>query len=133
MKKYILTIGLFVAIVANTFAQKGQQKTPEERAQKSTEMMEKNLSLTADQKTKIYAASLERMKAMEVLRTAAGEGNKPDQEQMKAISQKFNKVVKETLTAEQNAKMEEERANRPRPNGEGRPKPEGEAKPKSDN
>ena len=132
MKKYILTIGLFVAMAANTFAQKGQQRSPEERAQKSTEMMEKNLSLTADQKTKIYAASLERGKAMEALRTAAGEGNQPDQEQMKAISQKYNKVLKETLTDEQKAKMEEMKANRPKPDGEGRPKPEGEGKPKSD-
>ena len=132
MKKYILTIGLFVAIVANTFAQKGQQKTPEERAQKSTEMMEKNLSLTADQKTKIYAAALERYTATDALRLAAGEGTPPDQEQMKAISKKYSKVVKETLTAEQNAKMEEMKANRPKPDGEGRPKPEGEGKPKSD-
>ncbi len=68
MKKYILTIALFAAVAANTYAQKGQQKTSEERAQKSTEMMEKNLTLSADQKTKIYTASLERGKAIEALR-----------------------------------------------------------------
>jgi periplasmic protein CpxP/Spy len=122
MKKYILTIGLFVAIATNSFAQKGQQKSSEERAQKSTEMMEKNLSLTADQKTKIYAAALERAKAMEVLRTEAGEGNQPDKEKMKAISMKYNKVLKETLNDEQKAKMEEMKANRPKPEGDSAPK-----------
>ncbi len=122
MKKYILTIGLFVAIATNSFAQKGQQKSSEERAQKSTEMMEKNLSLTADQKTKIYAAALERAKAMEALRTEAGEGNQPDKEKMKAISMKYNKVLKETLNDEQKAKMEEMKANRPKPEGDSTPK-----------
>jgi hypothetical protein len=124
MKKYILTIGLFVAIATNSFAQKGQQKSSEERAQKSTEMMEKNLSLTADQKTKIYAAALERAKAMEALRTEAGEGNQPDKEKMKAISMKYNKVLKETLNDEQKAKMEEMKANRPKPEGDSTPKKE---------
>ena len=122
MKKYILTIGLFVAIAANTFAQKGQTKTPEEKAKKSTEMMEKNLSLTADQKTKIYDAALERLKAVDALKAAAGEGNEPDQEQMKAIGKKYSKVLKETLTDEQKAKMEELKANKPKPEGEGKPK-----------
>lgn len=45
IKKYILSIALFVAVAATAL---GQQKSPEERATKSTEMMEKNLSLTAD-------------------------------------------------------------------------------------
>jgi protein CpxP len=122
MKKYILTIALFAAVAANTYAQKGQQKTSEERAQKSTEMMEKNLSLSAEQKTKIYEAALERAKATEVLRTEAGEGNQPDKEKMKAVSMKYNKVLKETLNEEQKAKMEEMKANRPKPEGDARPK-----------
>lgn len=107
MKKLILSIAFFVAVAGSTFAQK---KTAEERATKSTEMMEKNLSLTADQKTTIYNASVEKNKAMDALREAAGEGNKPDADQMKAVSTKFNKVVKETLTDDQKAKMAEMKA-----------------------
>lgn len=95
MKKLILSIALFVAVAGTTFAQK---KTAEERATKSTEMMEKNLSLTADQKTTIYNANVEKNKAMDTLREAAGEGNKPDADQIKAVNTKFNKIVKEILT-----------------------------------
>jgi len=109
MKKYVLTIALFVAFIATGFAQK---MSAEDRAKKATDMMEKNLSLTEAQKTTIYAATLERVKATEALREAAGEGNKPDQEQMKAVNQKFAKVLKETLTDEQKAKMEEMKGQR---------------------
>jgi protein CpxP len=107
MKKLILSIAFFVAVTGATFAQK---KTAEERATKSTEMMEKNLSLTADQKTTIYNATVEKTKAIDALREAAGEGNKPDADQMKAVNQKFSKVLKETLTDEQKAKMAEMKA-----------------------
>ncbi|MBD3748872.1 MAG: DUF4890 domain-containing protein [Sphingobacteriales bacterium] len=116
MKKYILSITLFIAVAATAF---GQQKSPEERATKSTEMMAKNLSLTPNQKTKIHDATLERMKAMEALRAAAGKGNKPDPAQMKAINKKFNDVLQTTLTDEQKAKWKELRAQR----GNGRQKP----------
>ena len=103
MKKLILSIAFFVAVTGATFAQK---KTAEERSTKSTEMMEKNLSLTADQKTTIYNATVEKTKAIDALR----EGNKPDADQMKAVNQKFSKVLKETLTDEQKAKMAEMKA-----------------------
>ncbi|MBK0383492.1 hypothetical protein I5M32_11040 [Pedobacter sp. SD-b] len=108
MKKLILSIAFFVAIAGTTFAQK---KTAEERATRSTEMMEKNLSLSADQKTKIYDAALEKNKAMDALREAAGEGNKPDADKMKEINKKFADVVKATLTDDQKAKMAEMKAN----------------------
>ncbi|TKB97842.1 DUF4890 domain-containing protein [Pedobacter cryophilus] len=127
MKKYFLTFILFVSMVTIGLAQQApgqgqrQQGTPEERAKRSVEMMEKNLSINADQKTKIYAASLERGKSMEALRKAAGEGNRPDAAQMKALNDKFEKVVAETLTAEQKTKYEEMRSQRgnnaPRPGG----------------
>jgi hypothetical protein len=107
MKKYILSIALFVAVSATGFAQK---KTPEERATKSTEMMEKNLSLSAEQKTTIYNAQVEKLKSVDALKAAAGKGNAPDAEQMKAISKKYNDVVKATLTDDQKAKAKELKA-----------------------
>jgi protein CpxP len=121
MKKYILSIILFVAVYASTFAQKGKQKNPEERAKAATEMMAKDLSLTPEQKTKIYAAALERATSIDALRTAAGEGSQPDASQMKAIGQKFTSVVQETLTDEQKelqkAKAEEMKAKKAANNG----------------
>nr|WP_294894053.1 hypothetical protein [uncultured Pedobacter sp.] len=107
MKKYFLSIALFVAVSTAGFAQK---KTAEERATKPVEMMEKNLSLTAEQKTTIYNATVEKIKAVDALREAAGEGNKPDAEQMKAIGKKYSDVVKATLTEEQKAKQKELKA-----------------------
>jgi hypothetical protein len=103
MKKHILTFILFVAIATTGFAQKASQKSPEERAKAATETMVKDLTLTPEQKTIIYEASLDRAKSIEALRTAAGEGNKPDADQMKAISQKYSAVLKATLTDEQKA------------------------------
>lgn len=107
MKKYILSIALFVAVSAAGFAQK---KTAEQRATKSTEVMEKNLSLSAEQKATIYNAMVEKNKAVDALKEAAGEGNKPEAEEMKAISKKYNEVVKATLTDEQKAKAKELKA-----------------------
>lgn len=119
---------LFVTMVTVGLAQQGQggggqrqQGTPEERAQRSVDMMEKSLALNAEQKTKIYTASLERGKAIDVLRKAAGEGNRPDGEKMKALNDSYEKVVAETLTADQKKKYEEMRAQRGGGNGPPRP------------
>ncbi len=100
MKKYILSIALLLAVATAGFA---QGKSPEDRAKKSVATMEKNLSLTADQKVKIYDATLERYKASDALKAEAGEGNKPDAEKVKALSKTYNAVVKATLTDEQKA------------------------------
>ena len=107
MRKLILSIVLFVALAGTTFAQK---KTVEERAMAATEKMEKDLALTADQKTKIYTANLDKLKAQDLMRASLAEGEKMTPEQMKPINQKFSKVLKETLTAEQSTKMAEMRA-----------------------
>lgn len=104
MKKYILSIALLVAVSTAGFAQK---KTAEQRATKSTEMMEKNLSLSADQKTTIYNAMVEKTKAVDALKEAAGEGGKPDADAMKAINKKYNDVLKATLTNDQKVKLKE--------------------------
>lgn len=104
MKKYLLSIALLVAVSATSIA---QQKSAEDRAKKATEMMVTNLSLTAEQKSKIYDANVEKIKAIDALRAAAGEGNKPDGAKMGAVNKKYNEVVKATLTEEQKVKMEE--------------------------
>lgn len=107
MKKYILSIALFVALSTAGFAQK---KTAEERATKPTETLATNLSLSAEQKTVIFNATVEKIKAVDALKLAAGEGNKPDAEAMKAINKKYNDVLKATLTDDQKAKQKELKA-----------------------
>lgn len=107
MKKHILSIVLFVALSTAGFAQK---KTVEDRAKKPTEMMATSLSLTEDQKATIFNANVEKMKAVDALKLAAGEGNKPDAEAMKAVNKTFSDIVKATLTDEQKAKQKELKA-----------------------
>ncbi len=107
MKKYFLSIALFVALSTAGFAQK---RTVEQRANKPVATMETDLSLTADQKTTIFNATVEKIKATDALREAAGEGNKPDADQMKAINKTYSDVVKATLTDEQKAKAKEIKA-----------------------
>ncbi len=107
MKKYILSIVLFVALSTAGFAQK---KTAEQRAAKATEVMEANLSLSAEQKATIYNAMVEKNKAVDALKQAAGEGNKPDADEMKVVNKKYNDVVKATLNDEQKAKAKELKA-----------------------
>ena len=65
MKKLILSAILFISMGTVAMAQNKDvkvKKTPEERAQKATDMLDQKLSLSADQKSKIYALNLEDMK-----------------------------------------------------------------------
>jgi protein CpxP len=65
MRKLILSAILFISMGTIAMAQtngKKDQKTPEERAQRATDVMDKKLALTADQKAKVYAINLEDMR-----------------------------------------------------------------------
>jgi protein CpxP len=62
MKKLIFTTLCLVCMMTMSFAQKTDdksRKTPQEKAQHATDELSKKLSLTADQKSKIYAINLE--------------------------------------------------------------------------
>jgi hypothetical protein len=102
MKKYILTIALFVAVAMSSFAQQ-QVASAEGRAKWLVENSTRGATLTPEQKTKIYAISLERATAVDALKAEAGEGNKPNQAKMKAIVQKFDAGVSSILTDDQKA------------------------------
>jgi Spy/CpxP family protein refolding chaperone len=103
MKKYILSIALLLAAATATFAQ--QVASPEERAKWLTENATKGITLTPEQKAKIYDIGLERANAVDALRVEAGEGKKPDPDKMKAIIQKFDTGVKALLSDEQKATL----------------------------
>ena len=67
MKKLILSAIFLLGISASGFSQernKRDQFSPEERAQKMTDMLDNRLSLSADQKSKIYRINLDRAKEM---------------------------------------------------------------------
>jgi protein CpxP len=67
MKKLIFTALLFISMGSMAFAQqkadhKKEHKTPEEKAQHQTDKLDKELTLTADQKSKIYTINLNGIK-----------------------------------------------------------------------
>jgi F0F1-type ATP synthase alpha subunit len=84
MKKIILSAILFLGISTIGFSQERPQKeqrSPEERAQKMTDALDKKLSLNASQKAEIYKIYLERAQTMHKMRA---EKKKADMTEMKA-------------------------------------------------
>jgi periplasmic protein CpxP/Spy len=99
MKKLGIIIALFL-LVSISYAQKGKDLTPEQRAQKTSIFLQKKLSLTDDQKTKIYQALLERITKLNELKTQNLDKSSMLQ-QAKPIRDNFNSQLKSTLTPEQ--------------------------------
>lgn len=113
MKKNILFIALLVGVVSFSQAQQRPQRNPEEMAKRNVEILEKQLSLTPEQKTKVSAILLKQMNSMDSLRKAGGQG---DREAMRAQMQNFQaenqKKIKELLTEEQKKAYEKHLAER---------------------
>ncbi len=118
MKKAILTIAIAVMGFTAAFAQDSTRRprkqmpklTAEQRAEKTTARLEKELNLTADQKKKIYAVELENAKKMETWRKADQGDRKGKMEERKADLDKQRGKIDGILTAEQKTKMEAFRA-----------------------
>lgn len=114
MKKAILTIAIAVMGLTAAFAQDTTKRarrampkmSAEQRAEKVTSRLEKQLSLTADQKTKIYAIELENAKKMEAWRSA----DHSDMKERKAAIDEQKAKVDAVLTADQKTKMDAFRA-----------------------
>ncbi len=100
MRKLILTAAVFIGMGTMAFAQnvEKQHKTPEEKAQHITDMLDKNLSLTADQKSKIYTLNLDEIKK---LKAAHVKGEKRDPAVMKAAADKRDMEINNILTDKQ--------------------------------
>ncbi|WP_293309371.1 hypothetical protein [Pedobacter sp. UBA5917] len=118
MKKAILTIAIAVMGLTAAFAQDTTKRerrampkmTAEQRAEKVTAKLEKQLSLTADQKTKIYAIELENAKKMDAWRTADKSDIKVKMKERKAAIDEQKAKVDAVLTADQKTKMDAFRA-----------------------
>ncbi|MDQ1138868.1 MAG: hypothetical protein ABWZ79_02665 [Pedobacter agri] len=118
MKKAILTIAIAVMGLTAAFAQDSTKRvrkpmpkmTAEQRAEKATARLEKELSLTADQKTKIYAIELENAKKVDAFRSADQADRKEKMKEGRATMQAQKAKIDAVLTAEQKTKMEAVRA-----------------------
>jgi len=118
MKKAILTIAIAVMGLSAAFAQDTTKRvrrqmpkmTAEQRAERVTARMEKQLSLTADQKSKIYAIELDNAKKIDAWRTADKGEMKGKMKERKAAIDSQKAKIDAVLTAEQKTKMEAFRA-----------------------
>ncbi len=101
-----------------------QARTPEQRAQMATDALEKKLSLTADQKAKVYALNLERAERMEKTMKSEREFRKEQMEKQKAMMEDSDKKLSKILTKEQQKSYDDmkkesrERMKARRPQGE---------------
>ncbi|MCX3265406.1 hypothetical protein [Pedobacter agri] len=118
MKKAILTIAIAVMGLTAAFAQDSTKRvrkpmpkmTAEQRAEKATARLEKELSLTADQKTKIYAIELENAKKVDAFRSQDQADRKEKMKEGRATMQAQKAKIDAVLTAEQKTKLEAVRA-----------------------
>lgn len=118
MKKAILTIAIAVMGLSAAFAQDSTKSvrrqmpkmTAEQRAERITAKMEKKLSLTADQKSKVYAVELENAKKIDAWRTADKGDMKGKMKERKAVIDEQKAKIDAILTAEQKTKMDAFRA-----------------------
>ena len=97
---------LCILIASSTvFAQQGQmpKRTPEERAQRQSQWMQQNLSLTDDQNKKVYDIMLSSAKQMDDARSAGGDMRT----QMQDINAKRDAAMKGVLTADQYQKYQQ--------------------------
>lgn len=108
--------------VANSSQQsspKKQKLSPEQRAQKSVDELDKIVGLTSDQKNKVYNLALERAKAVDaVFEKYKGQPDKKElaKQEVHEIRKKYRQEVKNILTPEQIEKLKQHhKANHPQP------------------
>lgn len=104
MKKFVFLVMIMFLGTSLIFAQERQRMNPEERIEKQTEFLAKQLALTAEQKEKvkeIYTQSLSERKQ---------EMSKENREKMRAEFQKKREeqtiAIKKVLTDEQKTKYD---------------------------
>ena len=115
MKKLILTIAIAVMGFTAVFAQDSTKRvrreimpklTAEQRAEKATGMMDKKLSLTSDQKKKVYAIELDRAKKMDAYRSEDRSAMKGKMKERKADMDKSKADLEGVLNTDQKTKLD---------------------------
>jgi len=108
MKKILCMMVAMLFIATLSMAQQnrgrgGMRATPEERAKRSVEMLDKQLTLTQTQKDSIYQFSLNEAKEQQALFQGSKDGDdrKEGFEKMRALREKTQQKIKGVLTEEQ--------------------------------
>jgi len=109
MKRIVLTLAIAIIGLTSSYAQTaGKQKmTAEQKAEKSTAKLEKTLTLTADQKQKIYAVELDKYKQSEARHKQNSADRKAKRDQHITLKKETDAKIDQVLTADQKKKMED--------------------------
>ncbi|TCC90501.1 hypothetical protein EZ428_14605 [Pedobacter frigiditerrae] len=115
MKKILYTVALVVMGITASYAQKPERagrdnQTPEQRAERAATAMQQKLSLTADQKQKVQAIELDRIKKNEEWRKADDKTIKGKLEERKAFNKATQDKIDAILTADQKKTLDASRA-----------------------
>ncbi|MES2458326.1 MAG: hypothetical protein V4594_22400 [Bacteroidota bacterium] len=122
MKRIILTIFLCAGLFSASFAQKKEakaKKTPQEKAQQATDELNKKLSLTPEQKSKIYAINLT---GFSKTKTEKVKDGKKDKAAIKAAKAERDQKISAVLNESQRKNFEVEKAAKKTSKKEGKKK-----------
>ena len=115
----LVLVSLFVFSVSAQRPDRNSKMTPEDRAAKQTEMMAKQLDLTADQQAKIQAINLKYSQQMATKQSQAKEDRQQNMENMKTQMEAKNAEIKQVLTPEQFDKWQAQRKEMMQNRGQG--------------
>lgn len=107
MKRLFLTLAIAAIGFTASYAQSTpkEKMTPAQKAEKSTAKLEKELSLTADQKQKIYAIELDKATKSEEWHKKNNEARKAMKAQHDAAKQATEAQLEKVLTPDQKKKL----------------------------
>ncbi|MDF7810456.1 hypothetical protein [Hymenobacter sp. YC55] len=90
---------------------RGGNMTPEQRADMQTQRLTKELSLTADQSTKVRTIALAENQELQALRAkfSSADSRQGAGQEMKAVREKYDAQLKAVLTPEQVTKFDQMR------------------------
>ena len=107
MKKVILVFAVVMSAMS-VFAQDGSpKKNAQQRAEQFVKELSKELSLTADQSSKIQLVQLESIKKLDSIKAKATDGDKKaGKKEAKAVNDAASTSIKAILTDEQKTKFD---------------------------
>jgi protein CpxP len=107
MKRLILTLAIAAFAFTGSFAQQVQKDklSPAQKAEKTTAKLQKELSLTAAQKQKIYAIELNKASKAEEWHAKNHDAKKAMKAQHEALKKSTDDEISKVLTADQNKKL----------------------------
>ncbi|MBK0378096.1 hypothetical protein [Mucilaginibacter segetis] len=113
MKKLLLMITLVAGMNFLAQAQTNNNKTPQQKAQHMTMMLQKKLALTAEQSAKVKAIMLNQAIHMDSLKkNMSADNRKQNHKSRRMIMKKTNAALNAVLTPDQQKKYAELKASR---------------------